>query len=141
MFAQGPITIKDIYKLDPFGNEVIVYKLTADEIKSLIINAYIDADNSIDLQVSGMTYLIKRDENGNIKDVELTIPGGKKKRKHKTFNTAINSYIASSYRFDHTDPGKSLYITTAQVLIDFITKKKEVDYKGIQRAFIFNTIN
>jgi len=132
----GPITIKDIYKLDPFGNEVILIKMRANEIKSLILNSYKNAENDIDLQVSGLTYTVITDNNKNAVDVDMRLPNGKKIKKKKEYNVGLSSYIASSYSFEHKDPGKSLFITTAQSLINFISEKKEVDYKGFKRAFV-----
>ena len=35
---QGDIMLKDIFRLDPFGNQVVTYTMTYDEIKSLICN-------------------------------------------------------------------------------------------------------
>lgn len=132
----GPITIKDVYKLDPFGNEVILIKMKAREIKSLIMNAYKDANNDIDLQVSGLTYTIITDNNKNAVDVDMRLPNGRKISKCRQYNVGLNSYIASSYKFEHKDPGKSLFITTAQTLINYLTDKKEVDYSGVKRVFV-----
>lgn len=131
---EGPITVKDVYKLDPFGNEVILVKMKPSEIKSLIINSYYQSDSSIDLQVSGMTYTIIRKSGTNSIDVEMKLADGRKLKKNKSYNVGLSSYIASSYKFDHHDSGKSLFITTAQALINFIEKKKTVDYKGTRRA-------
>lgn len=132
---KGPITLKDVYKLDPFGNEVILFKMRSDEIKSLIINAYKDSDNSIDLQVAGMKYTIITDEDGVAMDVIMETSKGKSLKNKKHYRVAVNSYIASSYKFDHKDQGRSLFKTTAQTLIDFLTIKKEVNYSGQKRAF------
>lgn len=131
----GPITVKDIYKLDPFGNEIILYQLTESEIKSLILNSYEKGENSVDLQVSGMTYTIILNDNKTAKDVIMKLDSGKKLKRNKLYNVGINSYIASSYKFDHKDSGKSLFTTTAQVLIKYITDMKIIDYKGVKRAF------
>lgn len=133
--SAGAITVKDIYKLDPFGNEIILFQMTSEEIKSLILNSYEKGENSIDLQVSGLTYTIIVDENKKATDVTIKLDSGKKLKKNKQYNVGINSYIASSYKFDHKDQGKSLYITTAQALINYITDKKVIDYKGVKRAF------
>lgn len=133
---KGPVTIKDIFKLDPFGNEVIILNLTAKEIKSLISGAFERAGNSIDLQVSGLTYTVVTGKNGRVRRVDLRLPNGKKICNNPTFVTGLNSYIASSYTFDHHDSGKSLFITTAQVLINYITAQKEINYQGVKRAFV-----
>lgn len=133
---KGPVSVKDVYKLDPFGNEIILFHLTGEEMKSLIINSYIKAENSIDLQVSGLTYTILKGSDNKVKDVVMKLDNGKKVKKSGVYNVAMNSYIASSYKFDHKDPGQSLFMTTAEALINYITSKHEVNYKGVKRAFI-----
>ncbi len=95
-----------------------------DEIKSLILNAYKEAGNSIDLQVSGLTYTILTDEKGNALDVDLKGTEIKIK-KNKTYNVGINSYIASSYKFTHKDPGISLFITLHKLWINHIIDPKK----------------
>lgn len=132
--AQGTITIKDIYKLDPFGNEIIKMNLSLQEIKSLILSSF-NRDNLIDLQISGMDYTVLTGENGKGVDAVLTMPDGSMAQDTRMYNVGLSSYIASSYTFDHHDPGESLYITTAQALINYISAKKEVDYTGVKRTF------
>lgn len=132
--AKGDITIKDIYKLDPFGNEIILFRLTAREIKSLIFSSY-QRDNSPDLQISGLSYTILMDSLGAATGVRLTLPDGSPCDDNRVFATGLSSYIASSYTFDHQDQGISLYTTTAQALINYITAKKELNYTGVKRVF------
>jgi 5'-nucleotidase / UDP-sugar diphosphatase len=134
--AAGDISIKNIYQLDPFGNEIIVYKMKPSEIKTLILNSYRDAENSIDLQVSGMTYTVITDNRNNPVDVEILLPNGKKPARCKKFNVGMNSYIASSYKFNHKDHGRSLYITTAENLINYLKNNKDINYQGVKRAFV-----
>lgn len=131
---KGNISIKDIYKLDPFGNEIILFNLTAAELKSLIISAY-RRENSPDLQISGLNYTLIIDKQGAATDVRLTFPDGTPCDDNRVFATGLSSYIASSYPFDHEDQGSSLYITTAQALINFISEKKEINYSGVKRVF------
>lgn len=131
---QGNITIKDVYKLDPFGNEIILLNMSVPEIKSLIINSF-NREKLIDLQVSGITYTVITDKDGKGINVRLNMPDGQKVDENRIFATGLSSYIVSSYDFIHNDPGKTLYTITAQALINYITSQKEVDYSGIKRAF------
>lgn len=135
VLAKGPITVKDIYKLDPFGNEIILFRMTPKEIKSLIFNAYKDAGDEIDLQVSGLTYTINSHKGYSLNSVELKWPNGKKIKQCKKINVGLNSYIASSYKFDHKDSGRSLFVTTAETLINYIKDKPEIEYNNVKRAF------
>lgn len=138
---EGAITIKDIYKLDPFGNEIIVFKLTIPEIKSLILNSFIKNENKPDLQASGIKYTVIVDSNNNPIDIEITGSNNKRLSSKRRYNVAMNSYIASAYKFDHKDAGKSRYSITAQALIDYIMFKKEIDYSGVKRVFVKTTKN
>jgi 5'-nucleotidase / UDP-sugar diphosphatase len=136
--AAGDILLKDVYKLDPFGNMVIKFSMNAAEIKSLISSAY-NREKSLDLQVSGMSYTLYIDQAKVLQDVVMTDSYGKALDPAKEYSVGINSYVASSYRFDHRDPGVSLYTTTAQTLIDFLKAKKSVNYPGVKRALVMET--
>ena len=37
---KGPITVKDVYSIDPFNNEVVVYQMTGEQVKKFILNSY-----------------------------------------------------------------------------------------------------
>jgi 2',3'-cyclic-nucleotide 2'-phosphodiesterase (5'-nucleotidase family) len=135
MIPQGNITIKDVYQLDPFGNEIIHFKLSVAEIKSLISNAF-NRDKEIDLQVSGINYTVIQDKDGLASDIIITLPDGTSPDENRIFNTGLSSYLASSYDFDHKDEGRSLYTITAQALINFIKANQEINYQGIKRTFV-----
>ncbi|MDP4280987.1 MAG: bifunctional UDP-sugar hydrolase/5'-nucleotidase [Bacteroidota bacterium] len=132
----GNILLKDVYRLDPFGNEVIIYHLSKDEISSLIANSF-NREKRIDLMVSGMTYSIKTNPDGTCKDVIMKDPAGKTLDPEKKYSVAMNSYMAASYKFDHHDPGQSAFITTAQVLIDYLKHAGTVNYSGTRRTSVY----
>ena len=133
--AAGDILMKDIYKLDPFGNMIVKLRMNAAELKSLIASAY-NREKSLDLQISGLSYYLLVDSAGLLKEVHLMDCKGKSLDPEKEYTVGINSYLASSYRFEHRDSGVSLYTTTAQALIDYLKAQKVVDYTGVKRAFI-----
>ena len=132
--SQGPITIKDIYQLDPFGNLVVTFRMKAEEIRSLISYAY-DLEKGLDLQVSGMKYTVTSDGQGHCLGVDLLDYSGKPLDPSGDYSVAMNSYIAASYRFDHADPGTTGSLTTAEILIQYLKEVKKVNYTGVQRAF------
>jgi 5'-nucleotidase / UDP-sugar diphosphatase len=129
----GPITLKDIYQLDPFGNQVVTFRMKPDEIRSLIIYAFA-LEKGIDLQVSGMSYKVLVDERGNCVDVEMNDPSGKPLDPLREYSVAMNSYIAATYRFSHADPGTTGTLTTAELLIEYLKTIKKVNYTGVKRA-------
>jgi len=130
---KGPIEVKTIYELDPFGNELIRYDMKPDEIKSLIANSYNRHDN-IDLLIGGGSYTVKVNQEDKLQQVILRDEQGKELNPDSTYTVGLNSYIASSYQFDHEDEGKSLYVTTAQNIIEFIEKEGTIDYSGVNRV-------
>jgi 2',3'-cyclic-nucleotide 2'-phosphodiesterase (5'-nucleotidase family) len=132
---KGNITIKDIYQLDPFQNEVVLYSLTGNEIRSLICNAY-NREKEIDLAVSGMTCTVMTDPSGVCMDVIMQTEKGGPVDLRRKYTVALNSYIAATYRFDHKDPGKSASVLTEQVLIDYLHKVKTINYTGVERTFL-----
>jgi len=133
--AEGNILYRDIFRLDPFGNQVVVINMTVSEIKSLLVNSY-NRSKKIDLIVSGMTYTAMINGNGICVDVEMKGLDGQLLDLAKTYKVGMNSYISSSYSFDHVDPGTVNYETTSQTLISFLRKVQKVDYRGTQRTAI-----
>ena len=64
----GPVTVTNIYQLDPFGNELVLTKLTGNEVVSMIFSAY-KMENNHPVIPSGVKLKIKTDENGTLKEV------------------------------------------------------------------------
>lgn len=132
---RGNITLKDVYQLDPFNNQIVVYRMNLVEIASLICNAF-NIDKSIDLQVSGLNYTVTTTAEGKCGSVEIIDNSGNPLDPRKNYSVAVNSYVAASYRFDHHDPGITASQTTVQVLIDYLSDVKKVNYSGVKRAFL-----
>jgi len=133
----GPITLKDIYKLDPFNNQVVVFKMNAREIQSLICYGYL-LEKEIDLQVSGMTYTLTDNGSPVCDKVEMKDLSGKELDPAKTYLVAMNNYMAVTYQFDHRDEGSAFAVTTAEALINFLKTKQGIDYSGAKRAVLIH---
>ncbi len=133
--SQGAIILKEIYKLDPFNNQVILFSMKADEIRSLICYGY-EHEKQIDLQVSGMTYRITDDGKGGCAGVEMFDRNGKPLDPAKEYSVSMNNYMAYTYKFDHRDPGTETKLTTVEALLQFLGANGPVDYKGVKRATV-----
>jgi len=133
--SKGNILYKDIFRLDPFGNQVITYSMTLPEIKSLIMNAY-NRNKEPDLMVSGMKYTVVTNSEGVCNDVVMTTYDGIPFDPAKKYTVGMNSYISATYTFEHADPGTTNFDTTAQTLINFLKEKKSVSYAGTNRIEI-----
>lgn len=124
----GDIKVKHVYELDPFNNEVIVFEMTCDEIRSLI-----NSSGRGDLKVAGIHYRYM--EQG---DVQLETYNGSKLDESKTYKVGLNSYIASAYTFNHADEGQNSFVSSSNCLIEFLENEKEINYSGTKRIFGIN---
>ena len=135
---EGEIKVKEIYRLDPFGNQVVVYKMSGAEISTLILNSY-RREREIDLIPSGMSYSITRAENSKHPELKMFERSGNPIEPDKTYTVALNSYISAAYDFSHRDPGNTLDMTTEDCLIRFLEMKHKVKYRDTERAKVLET--
>jgi 5'-nucleotidase / UDP-sugar diphosphatase len=132
--AKGPISIMNVYQLDPFGNELVVTKLTGNEIHSLMLAAY-PIDDKLPIYPSGIKTKLKLDANGNLADVALLTESGSLIDMNQTYTVAMNSYMTQVYKYKHSDPGQSLFIATADATITYLKKIQNVrSYRGEKRV-------
>ena len=136
-FPKGPMTVRDVYQLDPFNNEIIEYHLTGEEILRLIEAAYI-AENKQPPYVSGITYEMESDKQGRVKKLQAKMNDGSQLNPEHSYKVVMNSYLAAVSRYEKTDPGKTLFRTTAEVTIEYLEKQPTVDYHGVKRMVIKN---
>ena len=127
---KGPITVKDVYSIDPFNNEVVVYQMTGQQLKRFMVNTY-KKNGGYPSFVSGMTYEVNDD--GNHINVFLA-PDHGTFGKDKIYKVAMNSYMASTVNIESIDDGQSMFMTSEEMLIEFLKKQKEVDYQGVTRT-------
>ncbi len=113
------ITLKDVYTLDPFGNQVVEIAMTPAEIRALVATPS-RSGGEIDLQVSGITYVVRTDAAQKDPGDPAAPPGRRPPARGRTYKVGVSSYVASSYNFAHKDPGRSLQTTTADALILFL---------------------
>jgi 2',3'-cyclic-nucleotide 2'-phosphodiesterase (5'-nucleotidase family) len=129
------ITLKDVYTLDPFGNQVVEIVMSAGEIRSLIRDSF-KKGGEIDLQVSGITYTVRTGTDRVISEILVRGLDGRPLPEDRAFKVGVSSYVASSYNFDHKDPGRALGSTSADALIRFLENRPDFSlYRDVQRAF------
>ena len=130
---KGTIRIMDIYQLDPFDNELIVTKLTGSEIHSRMLTAY-SINDIVPVYPSGIRIKLRKDLNGNLLEVILLTEDGNQLSMDKTYSVAMNSYMTQAYKYEHNDPGQSLFITSADALIEYLRRIKNIrSYRGEKR--------
>ncbi len=131
---NGEIQVKDIYRLDPFGNDTVIMQLTPAEIRGLIAHSF-DRRSEIDLQVSGMEYEVIRGNDGKAKEICMRRTSGEAWDEKKMYRVGLSSYVASTYRFEHKDAGASGRTTCVEALLAFLQKGVDLErYRGMVRA-------
>lgn len=119
---KGPVTIKNVYQLDPFGNELVVTKLTGEEIFSLMRAAW-PVDDRSPLYPSGVATEISINAQGDPEEIKILTEDGKPLDPARVYTVAMNSYMTQVYIYQHSDAGRSLFFTTADALIRYLKKE------------------
>jgi 5'-nucleotidase len=133
---KGPVTIKHVYQLDPFGNELIVTNLTGKEVYSLMHAAW-PVDDRSPLYPSGITTEMTVDAKGDLEEIFILTAAGTPLDMNRVYSVAMNSYMTQVYKYQRSDPGQSLFITTADALITYLKKHTELrSYRGEKRIQI-----
>lgn len=134
--AKGAVRTRDVYEMDPFGNEIVQFNLSGHEMRNLLLSAFA-LDENLPIYPSGMTtrYLLNTD--GSLKDVELFTTDGEAFDMDRMYTVVMNDYMASTYKYDHKDPGQGLFRPTAETTIDYLKELKNIpSYRGVQRVEI-----
>jgi len=69
-------------------------------------------------------------------EIKLCNLDGSPLAEDRTYKVGLSSYIASSYRFVHRDPGRSMQTTVADDLIWYLESGVDLGiYRDVRRAF------
>lgn len=116
---KGDFRILDVFRLDPFGNDIITFRLSGREIIALMKAAY-PIDENKPLYVSGIYSQLKTDPSGSLSEIRLFNEKNQPLEPDQTYTVAMNSYMAVSYKYEHQDQGQSQFITTADNMIAYL---------------------
>lgn len=133
-FPAGPLTVADVYQLDPFGNAIIRATLTGKELIAMI-ESIPQADHYGAPCVAGMTYKCVK-PSAELKPMRITearLADGTPIAPEARYTVAYNSYIASVAPAKPADAGIAIDSDGAECLIRFLEKKAEVDYEDVSR--------
>jgi 5'-nucleotidase len=132
--AKGPLAIMNVYQFDPFGNELVVTKLTGNEIHDLMIAAF-PVDDRLPVYTSGIRTMLKVSSDRNLDNVTLLTESGSPLDMNKTYTVAMNNYMTQVYKYNHSDPGQSLFISTADATIAYLKRIQNIrSYRGERRV-------
>ncbi|MFT5435213.1 MAG: 2',3'-cyclic-nucleotide 2'-phosphodiesterase (5'-nucleotidase family) [Myxococcota bacterium] len=89
---EGPLTMRDVYKVMPFDNTLVTTTLTGDQLRTLIRASL--KGGAAQLQISGMTVSAWLDAEGHPTKVRVKVAGTPLKGKQR-YTVATNNYLAS----------------------------------------------
>lgn len=133
-FLSGTVTRDDIYRLLPFANNIIIYRMSSRDVKKLIRDSY-SRYQELGLRVSGPGYRVMVDSRGEVIDVSLKVePEGLSRSPNITdqplqnenegekYLVGMNSYLAESYSYitDNCETVKTTSYTTAETVIEYL---------------------
>ena len=127
-----PVTIKDVFALDPFDNEIIQFTLTGEEIIRLMKCCYITDHGPI--YCSGCSYTYKEDENGEMTGIKVTLENGKPLDMKAKYNIVMNSYMSSKFDYEHEDDGRSTFHSSNEMMLEYLSRHPQIDYGNITRV-------
>lgn len=122
----GDITPYEIYSVDPFGNALESYTMTAEELKNIFSetrNTFYYAGISISTENNQVVF---RDQNGN------TISNSTK------LKLSVNDYITSLNPQLFPEPDQIYPLTTAQAIVEYLKAISDsIDYEGCANSYSF----
>ena len=83
---------------------------------------------------SGCSYSYKVDDNGEMTDIEVTLENGKPLDLKAKYNIVMNSYMSSTFDYEHKDPGKSTFRTSNELMLEYLGQHPEIDYGNTHRV-------
>lgn len=125
--AEGDITREMIYKIEPFGNYIVVHEWTLDEMEEFILRDFNRSSDKekryINYFISSGKYEIVRDNAGNGVQVRFYDKEGKElKDRQKKYKLAFSNYVDSSNPYVKEKNGRQTDILIAEATIGYVTK-------------------
>ena len=130
--SARPVTLKDIFALDPFDNEIIAYTLSGQEIINLMKSCFVTDRGPI--FCSGCSYQYKVDDNGEMTDIVVTLENGKPLDMKAKYNIVMNSYMAAVFDYEHEDEGHSTFRSSNDLMLEYLSQHPEIDYSTVTRV-------
>lgn len=130
--SARPVTLKDIFALDPFDNEIIAFTLSGQEIINLMKSCFVTDGGPI--YCSGCSYSYKVDDEGQMTDIEVTLEDGKPLDLEAKYNIVMNSYMSSVFDYEHEDDGHTTFRSSNELMLEYLAEHPEIDYGKTNRV-------
>ncbi|MBQ2380834.1 MAG: bifunctional metallophosphatase/5'-nucleotidase [Akkermansia sp.] len=133
-FPAGPITVADVYSLDPFGNDTIRMTVTGTELLRVLENITQNDDHGAPC-VSGMSYKAIWPKGADrMRITTASLADGTPINPEGRYTLAINSYLCATTEAMPADPGVSAHIDGATSMIKVLETLPEIDYAEVSRV-------
>ncbi len=107
----------DVFKLDPFNNDLMTAKLNLNELKSFLLYSFSKKHKKI--LTGNIKFDFVVDKSGNAVDVKLFDKNGKP-LKQKEYNVLLNSYMASAFKFKGKEKFKNIGVKSNDAIISYL---------------------
>lgn len=127
----GTVTVADVFRMDPFRNDVVLVKLTGRELIG-----FLEAVASLDHEygvpsVSGLRYEGRMTPDFTVRIDKAELPDGTPLDLDQIYTVAVNSFAFSAVKFPHADPGESTGQVSEELIMDYLERCGQVDYGSI----------
>jgi len=122
-FPKGDISFEDVYKLDPFENQLYVYDLSLEELTALLKDTYNEKKSDM-LYISGAEYTLTLDPEDRNKALSITVTGynGRTLAPKASYKVGVSSYVVGRFMplINPEDKGRRIKTTTAETLLQYL---------------------
>ena len=133
-FPAGPMTVADVYSLDPFGNDTIRMTVSGQELLRVLENITQNDDHGAPC-VSGMSYKAVWHKGADRMSITAAwLADGTPINPTAQYTLAINSYLCATTEAMPADPGVSARIDGATSMIKVFETLPEIDYADVTRV-------
>lgn len=103
VYGPGEVTVGDVYTVLPFGNRLVTFRLTGEEIEQLLASQIVTLESEEgqqygaepSVQVSGISYdWIGHENVSDDRHIQDTWVGGEPLVEDETYTVTVNSYMA-----------------------------------------------
>lgn len=136
--APGPISMLDVYTLDPFSNQMMTVELTPAELHRLFESGFDQLDDRRPIVPSGLhvTYALRAD--GTLEGVTILDDNDQPLDADRTYKVALSSYAASVYSYGDKSRVKDEHLTSEEAIIAYLSRHRIApDYSEEHRITIF----
>lgn len=132
-WPAGPVTVKQVYQTDPFGNDALIFRLTGQQLYDLI-KAHCVGDKYSVCYPSGFRIQYRVSSQSQCEDIVLTLPHGEPLSMDRYYTVAMNSFLSTSFLPKTIAPMKAMHTTTADLIVQYLSTIKTVpDYQKEKR--------